>query len=144
MVQDVLAADPLLRVFLDQVLHEGYGILGDAFRELQDCLFNLHLSHAYIQDFLHCFLSADMIERSLTHQQLIGQHAQTPQIDSIVILSASQNLRRGIIESPTVGLPPLIADRSPAEVTQLADPLNEDRCTCDMTIFSGLISRWAI
>lgn len=98
----------------------------------------------YIQDLLHGLFTADVIEWSLANQKLISEHPKTPQIDSIVIFGSSQDLRWSIIESPTISFPSFITNCSPTKITKLTDALNNNIFTWVITIFSGLISRWAI
>ena len=60
-----------------------------------------------------------MVERGLADQQLVGQHADAPQVYSVVVLRSFEYLRGSVVKSAAVSLPPLVANRSPPEVAQL-------------------------
>lgn len=78
----------------------------------------------YTEDLLHGFLPTDIIEGYFPSQQLIGQHPQTPQIHTPVILLPLEYLRSHVIKSPTIRLPPIRTSRRPAKITQFRHPLN--------------------
>ena len=67
-----------------------------------------------------------MVERRLANQQLVGQHPDTPQVNSVVVVISCQYLRRRVVEGAAVGLAAFVADGCPAEVAELADLVGED------------------
>ena len=78
MLENLIAAQPLFGVLLYQIIDKRYGRLGDVLRVFYLGVLHLNSIIAYIQDLLHCFFAADVIERGLPHQQLISQHSQAP------------------------------------------------------------------
>lgn len=70
----------------------------------------------YVEDFLHGFLTADVIEGSFTDQKLIGENSQAPQIDGVVVFNSLQNLRRSIVECTTISFSSVITDGRPSEI----------------------------
>jgi hypothetical protein len=63
------------------------------------------LANFYIQDFLHGFLATDVVEGGLSHEQFVGENAQTPQIDGVVVFDSLKNFRGRIVEGPAVSFP---------------------------------------
>lgn len=78
----------------------------------------------YVHDLLHRLLSTDVIERRLAHHQLIRQNSNAPLVHSHIVFDSLQNLRSRVVKCPAVGLPPLVADRSPSEIAKLTDSLS--------------------
>lgn len=87
-----------------------------------------------------------MVEGRLAGHELIRQHANTPQINRLVVLLALQDLRGHVVTRPAIGLPPLfVAEGRPPEICQLAHVLfNKQNCTLVMMMFYGLMSLWAM
>lgn len=144
MLQQHLTAQPFGGVLFYQAIDERNRIFGNVLRVFQNCVLDLTLNKLYIEDLFHCLFTADVVKRSLAYQKLVGQNPQTPQINSIVILLSFEYFRRSVVECPTICFTPAIADCSPSEIAQLANSLNYHNSTCESTIFSGLMSRWAI
>lgn len=59
-IDELLTAYSILRVFLQQALHEAYGLRGQVLREVYGLLLHVH-------DSVFRFLSPNMIEGSLAH-----------------------------------------------------------------------------
>lgn len=116
MVEQILATHSFVGVLLQEAVDEGDCLFGQVIRIVDGSFLHTH-------DPILRLLSSDMVEGCLAYQKFVGQHAQAPQIDSLVILLPTEYLRRCIIKGPTAGTTPVIADRSPTKITQFAHTL---------------------
>lgn len=77
----------------------------------------------YVKDFLHCLLSGNVEERRFSDKQLIGQHTDTPYINTVVITVPSNNLRADVIKRSTVSCSSIFANGRPSEIAKFGDIL---------------------
>jgi hypothetical protein len=84
------------------------------------------INEAYIDDFLHDNLPLLMLKRYFSRHELIGQHAQIPQINAQIVLLPFEYLGGRIVKGATVGLATALNSGGPAKVTELGDPVIED------------------
>jgi hypothetical protein len=82
--------------------------------------------YLYIKNLFHGLLPADMIERSTPNHQLVSQYSQTPQVHRHIVLFSFQYLRSSVVKCSTIGLSPLIANRSPPKIAKLANAMRDD------------------
>jgi hypothetical protein len=131
MLQHLVNPNPLLRVLLqnpiDKCLPHRTNLTG--------------VLVVHITDALHRLLTTDVVEGRSAADQFEGQHTNAPYIHAIVVPLPLDDLGRDVVQSAAVGRPPVLADRRPSEIAQLADILNQNGSTLVMTMFSGLISR---
>jgi hypothetical protein len=76
-----------------------------------------------------------VVERSLAGQYFISEDTETPKIHCHIVFDSLENLRSHVIEGAAIGLPSLVADRSPPEIAELIDVLNSQGDTLEITIF---------
>lgn len=81
MAQHSFNSHPLLRLFLQQVLYKRDSTGRKLRRKIKILGVNAH----YL---LHRLFTANVVKRSLADQQLVSQHAQTPQIHTHIVLIA--------------------------------------------------------
>jgi hypothetical protein len=76
-----------------------------------------------------------VVEGSLASEELEGEDPQAPEIDAPVVVLALQDFGGRVVEGSAVGLPALVADGRPAEITELADILSGGIGTLEITMF---------
>ena len=128
MLQGLVSLHPLVGVLDNKLLDEIHGLRRHGGREHHA----LHLAVDYLP---HGLLATQVVERGLPSQQFESQDTKTPEINTPVVVLALENLRGCVVEGAAVGLPSLVAESCPAEVTQFVDVLIQKECTWEMTMF---------
>ena len=89
----------------------------------------------YVFYLVEGFLTTDMVKWRTTCQQFVGQHSNTPQIHTDIILQSLYYFWCNIISGTTISLSPFITKSRPAEISQFADILNIQISTLVMMTF---------
>lgn len=121
-------------IFLQYFVNKSFG-LGADFRRI----FIVNVNNPF-----HCFFAADVVERSLAADHLVGQDSNAPNINTVIVALSPNDLRGHIVESSTIGGPSILANGRPSQIAQFAYILDKVRSTLVMTIFYGLMSLWRI
>lgn len=74
---------------------------------------------SYIHDSGNYFIPILSLERSLSHEQFVCQHADTPQINSTIISLPLDYLWRSVVKSPTKSRTNILNNCWPSEITEL-------------------------
>jgi hypothetical protein len=111
MAEDGLRTHAVLGLFLQEIVDEVYGMMGDVSWEFKR-------SGVGLPYLFHCLFARNVVEGSLPNDQLVSENPNTPEVDAHVILCSFQNLRSRIVEGSTVCSSPFIANGSPSKIAQ--------------------------
>ena len=76
-----------------------------------------------------------MVKWGFSDQHLIGEHADCPNIDEVIVGLSLEDFGANVVESAAVGGSSLFAVGRPSEVAQLAHALNKRQDTLERTMF---------
>ena len=83
------------------------------------------LKNRYVEDGLHRFVSAVVVERRLSGQQLKSQHSHSPNIDLFAVSLPRCHLRTRVVQGATAGLSLGLGADCPPKIAQLSHSLNK-------------------